>query len=41
MDKSNLGNAKTGLEKDLGLVNNQYYLLLSLFYIPFVLTAPG
>ncbi|KAH8811264.1 major facilitator superfamily domain-containing protein [Xylogone sp. PMI_703] len=42
IDKSNLGNAKTdGLDRDLGLVGNQYNLLLSLFYIPFVLTAPG
>lgn len=42
IDKSNLGNAKTdGLDEDLHLVGNQYNLLLSLFYIPFVLTAPG
>jgi MFS family permease len=37
-----LGNAKSdGLENDLHLVGDQYNLLLSLFYIPFVLTAPG
>jgi len=41
IDKSNLGNAKTdGLEADLGLVDNQYNLLLSLFYVPFVVTGP-
>lgn len=37
-----MGNAKTdGLEDDIGLVSNQYNLLLSLFYIPFVLCGPG
>lgn len=37
-----MGNAKTdGLETDLNLVGDQYNLVLSLFYIPFVLTAPG
>ncbi|KAF3392996.1 hypothetical protein DPV78_010172 [Talaromyces pinophilus] len=38
LDRANLGNAKTdGLEKDLGLVGNQYSLLLVLFYIPYAL----
>ncbi|KAK0612624.1 MFS transporter [Bombardia bombarda] len=41
LDKSNLGNAKTaGLEKSLGLVDNQYNILLSVFFVPYVLTAP-
>ncbi|KAL1296804.1 hypothetical protein AAFC00_004432 [Neodothiora populina] len=43
LDKSNLGNAKTaGLENSLGMNpnGNQYSLSLSIFYIPYVLTAP-
>ncbi|EMC94296.1 hypothetical protein BAUCODRAFT_228574 [Baudoinia panamericana UAMH 10762] len=42
LDKSNLGNAKTaGLEKDLGMAGtNKYNILLSIFFIPYVLTAP-
>ncbi|MCJ1405436.1 hypothetical protein MMC11_008664 [Xylographa trunciseda] len=41
LDKSNLGNAKTaGLEKTLGLVGNQYNTILSVFFVPYVLTAP-
>ncbi|KIW47279.1 uncharacterized protein PV06_02860 [Exophiala oligosperma] len=41
LDKSNLGNAKTaGLEDDLGLKGDQYNLILSIFFIPYVLTAP-
>ena len=43
LDKSNLGNAKTakpGLEASLGLVGNQYNVLLSVFFVPYVLTAP-
>jgi MFS family permease len=41
LDKSNLGNAKTaGLEKSLGLVGNQYNIILSVFFVPYVLTAP-
>ncbi|KAI9650982.1 hypothetical protein NHQ30_001019 [Ciborinia camelliae] len=40
LDKGNLGNAKTdGLEKDLGFKSNQYNLILSVFYIPYVLCA--
>jgi MFS family permease len=40
MDKSNLGNAKTdNLEKDLNFTKNQYNILLSIFYIPYVLSA--
>ncbi|PGH03881.1 hypothetical protein AJ79_07239 [Helicocarpus griseus UAMH5409] len=36
MDRANLGNAKTdGMDKDIGLVGNQYSLLVLLFYIPF------
>lgn len=41
LDKSNLGNAKTaGLEKTLKLKGNDYNILLSIFFIPYVLTAP-
>ena len=41
LDKSNLGNAKTaGLEADLGLVGTQYNTILSVFFVPYVLTAP-
>ena len=41
IDKSNLGNAKTdGLDKDLHFVGNQYNILLSIFYVPFVLSGP-
>ncbi|KAK9369493.1 major facilitator superfamily domain-containing protein [Lipomyces kononenkoae] len=40
LDKSNLGNAKTdGLDVDLGFTANEYNLLLSVFYIPYVLFA--
>ncbi|KAI1382925.1 MFS general substrate transporter [Hypoxylon trugodes] len=36
LDRANLGNAKTdGIEKDLGLVGNQFNLLLILFYVPY------
>lgn len=41
LDKGNLGNAKTnGFEKDLGFTGNQYNIILSVFYIPYVLCAP-
>jgi MFS family permease len=42
LDKSNLGNAKTaGLEADLGMKGtNKYSLILSIFFVPYVLTAP-
>jgi MFS family permease len=42
LDKSNLGNAKTaGLEKDLGMTGtNRYNIILSVFFVPYVLTAP-
>lgn len=41
LDKGNLGNAKTaGLEETLNLKSNQYNILLSIFFIPYVLTAP-
>ncbi|KAK9324471.1 major facilitator superfamily domain-containing protein [Lipomyces orientalis] len=40
LDKSNLGNAKTdGIDVDLGFTGNQYNLLLSIFYVPYVLFA--
>jgi hypothetical protein len=36
IDKANLGNAKTdGFEKDIGLKDSQYSLILILFYIPY------
>lgn len=38
LDRANLGNAKTnGIEKDLGMSDNQYSLLLVLFYVPYAL----
>lgn len=42
LDKSNLGNAKTaGLEKDTGMAGtDDYNILLSVFFVPYVLTAP-
>jgi len=41
LDKSNLGNAKTaGLEKTLNLTGDQYNTILSVFFVPYVLTAP-
>ncbi|CAK7212875.1 hypothetical protein SBRCBS47491_001612 [Sporothrix bragantina] len=41
LDRANLGNAKTdGLEKDLGLVGNQYNQILTYYYIPYVLCGP-
>lgn len=41
LDKGNLGNAKTdGLEHDLHFKNNQYNIILSVFYVPYVLFAP-
>ena len=41
LDKSNLGNAKTaGLEKTLKLTGDDYNIILSVFFIPYVLTAP-
>ncbi|KAJ5614746.1 hypothetical protein N7528_008400 [Penicillium herquei] len=41
LDKSNLGNAHTaGMDDTLHLVGNQYSMVLSIFYIPYVLTAP-
>jgi hypothetical protein len=36
-----LGNAKTaGLEKDLKLGDHGYNIILSVFFVPYVLTAP-
>ncbi|KAI0002813.1 major facilitator superfamily domain-containing protein [Xylariaceae sp. FL0662B] len=36
LDRANLGNAKTAnFEKDIGLQNNEYSLILVLFYIPY------
>ncbi|KAL8941882.1 MAG: hypothetical protein Q9216_001992 [Gyalolechia sp. 2 TL-2023] len=41
LDKSNLGNAKThGLEKTLKLKQSEYNIILSVFFVPYVLTAP-
>ena len=40
LDKGNLGNAKTnGLEKDLHFRENDYNLILSIFFVPYVLFA--
>lgn len=36
LDRSNLGNAKTdGLDKDFGLVGNQYSIVLAVFNVTF------
>ncbi|ORY12509.1 major facilitator superfamily domain-containing protein [Clohesyomyces aquaticus] len=41
LDKGNLGNAKTnGLEKDLHFKKTDYNLILSIFYVPYVIFAP-
>ncbi|KAJ6167148.1 Major facilitator superfamily domain general substrate transporter [Penicillium chermesinum] len=41
LDKGNLGNAQTdGMSKDLHFKPNQYNLLLSIFFVPFVVFAP-
>lgn len=42
LDRSNLGNAKTnGLEEDLSMAGtNKYNIILSIFFVPYVLTAP-
>ena len=41
LDKSNLGNAKTsGLEKTLKLKGDDYNIILSVFFVPYVLFAP-
>lgn len=42
LDRANLGNAKTaGIEADLGMVGNQYSLLLVAFYITYsLMTIP-
>ena len=41
LDKGNLGNAKTaGLEDTLKLKGDDYNIILSVFFVPYVLTAP-
>lgn len=41
LDKGNLGNAKTaGLTEDLGFKGNQYNIIVSIFFVPYVLAAP-
>lgn len=41
LDKGNLGNAQTdGLSKDLHFEPGQYNLLLSIFFVPYVIFAP-
>lgn len=41
LDKGNLGNAKTdGMEDDLHFKGNQYNIILSVFYVPYVIFAP-
>lgn len=41
LDKGNLGNAKTAhMDTDLGFRGNQYNIILSVFYVPYVLCAP-
>lgn len=41
LDKGNLGNAETaGLSDDLGFKSNQYNIIVSIFFVPYVLFAP-
>ncbi|KAF3762654.1 hypothetical protein M406DRAFT_63504 [Cryphonectria parasitica EP155] len=41
LDKGNLGNAKTdGLTDDLHFKSNQYNIIVSIFFVPYVLCAP-
>lgn len=41
LDKGNLGNAKTDhMDTDLHFKNNQYNIILSVFYVPYVIFAP-
>jgi hypothetical protein len=41
LDKGNLGNAKTDhMDTDLHFKSNQYNIILSVFYVPYVLGAP-
>ncbi|EMD90434.1 hypothetical protein COCC4DRAFT_187005 [Bipolaris maydis ATCC 48331] len=41
LDKGNLGNAKTdGMDKDLHFKGDQYNIMLSIFYVPYVIFAP-
>ena len=43
LDKGNLGNpksAKPGIEETLHFKSNQYNIILSVFYVPYVLFAP-
>ena len=39
LDRSNLGNARVfGFEKDIGLVDNQFGNLVTLFFVPYIVT---
>ncbi|KAM0286463.1 hypothetical protein ACHAQH_000889 [Verticillium albo-atrum] len=39
LDRSNLGNARVfGFEEDIGLVNNQFGNLVTLFFVPYIIT---
>jgi MFS family permease len=39
LDRSNLGNARVfGFEKDIGLVNNEFGNLVTLFFVPYIVT---
>ena len=41
LDKGNLGNAKTDhMDRDLNFKGNQYNVMLSVFYVPYVVFAP-
>ena len=41
LDKGNLGNAKTDqMDTNLGFKGDQYNIILSVFYVPYVLCAP-
>lgn len=38
IDRANVGNAKIeGMDKDLGLVGNQYNMVSSVFFVPYII----
>lgn len=38
IDRANIGNAKIeGMDKDLGLVGNQYNIATTIFFVPYII----
>lgn len=38
IDRGNIGNAKIeGMDKDLGLVGNQYNIISTIFFVPYII----